>query len=118
MASFPTLGVNPTITDWRESKVDDPTIRLKTDGGYTVTGVRFTRTTPKKFHLKYEPLSAAEKASLESLENEVHVGAGMIAWTNPFTGASVDGRLAAPIEFKPYKGVPGLWSAEFDFEEA
>lgn len=116
MATFPVLNVQPLLPDWKESKAKDPTIRLETDGGYTVTAARFTRTPPKKYHLKYEPLTASEKTSLESLEDEVQVGAGIITWTNPFTAAVLDVRLAAPIEFRPFKGSPNLWTAEFDVE--
>lgn len=117
MATFPTLSVNPSAPDWKEGRVSDPTLKQETDGGYSVTGARFTRRPPKKYHVKIEPLTAAQKASLEEFEEEVQIGAGMFDWTNPNTSAVVDARLAGPIEYRFYKEVPGLWTVEFDIEE-
>ncbi len=117
MSTFPTLSVNPSVPDWKEGRASDPTLRQETDGGYFITGARFSRVPPKKYHVKIEPLTATEKASVEALEEEVHVGAGIFDWTNPMTAAVIDARLAGPIDYRLYKGVPDLWTVEFDIEE-
>lgn len=117
MATFPALAAKPSIREWEETRSLDPTLRHEADGGYVVTGARFTRTPPKKYHIKIDPLSQAEKTSLEALENEVKVGAGIFPWTNPFTGTVLDVRFMAPLKFRPWGNLPGAWSVEFDIEE-
>ena len=117
MATFPTLSVAPIVSDWDETAAHDPTIRNETDGGYVITGARFTRKPPKKYHIKLEPLPPTDKGLLESLEEEIRVGAGIFTWTNPNTAGSHDVRLKAPIRYRLYKGTPNLWTAEFDLEE-
>ncbi len=118
MASFPTLGVAPTISDFDETLAQDPTLRYETDGGFVITGARFTGTPPDKYHLKYEPITEAEKTALKAFQAEVRVGAGMFDWINPFTSAILDVRLLPPgMKFKPYKKRPGLWTVELDIEE-
>lgn len=117
MAAFPTLGVAPTVSDYEETLAQDPTLRHETDGGYVITGVRFTGTPPDKYHLKYEPITEVEKASLKTFQAQQGVGAVMFDWINPFTSAVLDVRLLSPMKFKPWKGMPGLWSVELDIEE-
>jgi len=118
MATFPTLSVKPSVPDWEQGRASDPTLRQETDGGYFITGARFSRVPPKKYHVKIEPLPADEKASIEDLEDEVHIGAGLFDWTNPVTDVVVDARfVGGPVKYKFYKGVPDLWTVEFDIEE-
>lgn len=117
MATFPTLSAKPVASAWKENRVMDPTIRDEVEGGYVITGTRFTRIPPKKYHVKVAPVTEAEKALLEALEEEVFVGAGMFDWTNPITEATVDARLGkGGFTFGLYEKLPECYTVEFDIE--
>jgi hypothetical protein len=117
MAAFPVLSVAAAVNDYEETVAQDPTLRHETDGGYVITGTRFTGTPPDKYHVRYDPITEAEKATLKTFQAQQGVGAVMFDWTNPFTSAILSVRLLSPMKFKPRKGVPGLWSMEMDIEE-
>jgi hypothetical protein len=114
--TFPDLGgAAASIDDWKETRAYDPTNRTQTDGGYAVTAPRTTRTpVPKRWHLRYGPLTDTTKGYLETMEDSVGVGSGSITWTNPRTSASHTVRLLSPITFTL---VELYWRAEFDIEE-
>lgn len=116
--NFPTLSSTPSLSAWEETRAQDPTIRSQKEGGYISTRPRFTRA-PKKWKIAYQggnALSAADKATLQTFEGSVNVGAAMFVWTNPTNSTAYNVRLAGPIIFKPTTSTI-YWEASFDLEQ-
>ncbi len=115
METFPTLSRNPTWGDYQQSRAYDPTIRAKSEGGYVKTRARYTRA-PKKFTAIYNYLTSTEKASLETFEDTVGVGADAFTWSDP-DAVSHTVRLAEAIIFTRVTQGTGRWKAEMTLEE-
>lgn len=117
--SWPALSVTPALDGWKEDIANDPTLRNKSEGGYTQTRPRFTRI-PKKFDFRYaagNSLTLTDKAALQTFQDQVKVGSSLFTWTNPITAAVYTVRLAKPITFAPM-GTTLRWIAEVSLEEA
>jgi len=115
VSDFPNLSDNPDVDSWEEQRAFDPTIRVKSEAGYTKTRPRCTRI-PMMWKMKYSYLSAADKVSLQNFEAAVKVGSDAFAWTNPDSGLEHNVRLKEPIKFAP-AGSKLRWRAEMTLEE-
>lgn len=119
MQVWPALSTTPSLDGWKESIANDPTIRTKSEGGYTQTRPRFTRI-PKKWDFRYtggNALTPSDKAALQTFQSLVKVGSSIFSWTNPIDAITYSVRLAQPITFTP-QGNTLYWSAEVSLEEA
>lgn len=115
MLNFPVLSDAPDVDAWEESRAFDPTIRTKSEGGYTKTRPRTTRI-PMQWKLQFKYLSAADKAALQSFESSVKVGADAFNWTNPVDGQVKVVRFKEPVKYVPV-GCKLYWRAEMALEE-
>lgn len=117
MATFPTLSTTPLVQPYKQSRAANPTITSEKCAGYKQTRAEFTRL-PKRWHIAYGDATAADKAALESLEQEVSIGAGAFSWTDPIENQTYDVRIVSPngIDYAPGQS-DGIWRIEFDIEE-
>ncbi|MFZ2447491.1 MAG: hypothetical protein WAW37_14140 [Syntrophobacteraceae bacterium] len=116
MLEFPTLTDEPDVDSWEEQKAFDPTIRARSEGGYTKTRPR-TTWIPTQWKFRYAYLSAADKAALQAFENNVRVGADAFSWTCPADGQVKTVRFKEAIKFTP-AGSKLNWKADLAIEEA
>lgn len=115
MADFPALSDTPDVDGWEEQRAFDPTIRARSEGGYTKTRPRTTRI-PMQWKVRYSCLSAADKGLLQAFELTVKVGADAFDWTNPDTGLVTVVRFKEPVKYSPV-GSKLRWRAEMILEE-
>ena len=115
MANFPTLSVQPLLTDFAEEP-EDSTIRSDFEGGYLQTRPRFTRDRKTFGPVAYLNLTDGDKASLESFYDTVKC-ASIFAWIHPRTGATKNGRFKVPLKFI-ISDIPNRWKLSFDLVEA
>jgi hypothetical protein len=116
MANFPTLSSDaPDVDSWKEQRAFDPTIRARSEGGYTKTRPRTTRI-PMQWKVRYGYLSAADKSTLQAFENTVKVGSDAFTWTNPVDGLQKTVRFKEPVKYVPV-GTKNYWRADFILEE-
>jgi hypothetical protein len=118
MAVFPTLSAKPSCTGWEEQLAFDPTIRSRSEGGYTKTRARYTRI-PMQWQLKYRYLSAADKATLQTFERvTVLCGADSFTWTNPDDGSEKIVRFKEPSKYIPFNASgQNFWEVSIVLEE-
>lgn len=116
MATFPTiyrhgtLVQKPVVSALTDTMAQDPTIRGVSDGGYVTTRARFTRIT-RKWTLRYEWLSAANKDTLKAFEDAHYAGSGSFTWVHPDTGASYTVRFLGVATYTPHADTNFLWWA-------
>ncbi|MCE5334271.1 MAG: hypothetical protein LLG06_06745 [Desulfobacteraceae bacterium] len=115
MQTFPTLADQPDVQSWEESRALDPTIRARSEGGYVKTRPRTTRI-PMQWKLQYLYLSSSDKATLQSFERSVKVGADAFSWTNPADGLVRTVRMKEPIVYAPVQSAQA-WRVEMALEE-
>lgn len=115
MLSFPSISDQPDVNGWQEQRAFDPTIRAKSEGGYTRTRPRTTRI-PMQWKVLYAYLSAADKSALQEFEKLVKVGADAFVWTNPVDGTERKVRYREPVKYSPV-GSKLYWRAEMVLEE-
>jgi hypothetical protein len=116
VADFPTLSAIPSYIGWEEQLASDPTIRSKSEGGYTKTRARYTRI-PMQWKFQYVGLSDAEKVTLQAFERvTVKCGADSFTWINPIDNVSRTVRFKEAIKFIPMWPGP-LWEATMTLEE-
>jgi hypothetical protein len=115
MPAFPALSVNPVVPI-RETTIRQ-TIRDKYESGHVNTRARWT-SGRKKFHVRYEYLSADDFGSLDNFfENTAKGGAVSFSWNHPQTGGSHTVRFASDqLEWETPTAV-NLRHCEFDLEE-
>lgn len=118
MANWPSIAY-PSLPV--SEKYADPTLRSKTDGGYTMTRARFTRI-PREWSLKWPAMSHTDYSSLMSFFTGTAIGGSVsFAWTCLTDGASKTVRFAsepkAEIVAWTAAGTPRLWSVEVTLEE-
>ncbi len=109
--TFPTLSRAANFRQFTDDLLDDPTIRSKMENGEVHTRPRFTAT-KQKWTVLYSYLTAADKALLKTLQDNVRVGADIFRWTNPTDDIEYDVRLAQPgMKFKLEPRHPDKWEA-------
>ena len=112
--TFPTLS-RGTNLDIQEASVD-PTIRSEMENGIILTRARFTKLR-KAWSFSISFLTAADKVLLDTMQENIHIGAGTIAWTHPKTAVEYESILMNPIVFRVEPGNSTLQSALFRLEE-
>jgi len=115
MQNFPILSDQPDVDSWEEQRAFDPTIRARTEGGYTRTRPRTTRI-PMQWKVRYKFISSADKSVIQAFENAVRVGADAFAWTNPADGSNRTVRFREPVKYA-LESNGQLWRAEMVLEE-
>jgi len=115
MADFPTFDTTPAIDSWSEEKAFDPTIRARSEAGYTKTRARTTRI-PKKYTVVYSPLHLFNKTAVADFEDTVKVGADSFNWTHPIDGAIRVVRFAEPVKYTALWHKT-WWKVEMTLEE-
>lgn len=104
-----TLIHYPDVNSWDDTMSVDPTIRGgPSDGGYTVTRARFTRTV-RKWTINYTWVSRTNKETIRAYEEARHVGAEYFQWTNPENSTTYWVRFSAPITYRPHPNTNFLW---------
>ena len=116
-AVFPVLSTKPDSASAKRS-LEDPSMSVEMEGGYTYTRARFTRTPRKKWSIKYTFISDADKLLLESFWNTVMGGSESFFWTDDYNSTQYAVRFKGEISFI-YKGRGGnhRWDVSFDLEE-
>lgn len=117
MSEFPALSVKPDGEYWVESPAVDPTIRNEFEGGVTQTRPRFT-SVPRKWTIRYQDLTLADKQALESLERDVVYGAGIFSWTNPTDDKTYQVRFGDLLAFQCSPENPETWTVDIVLVEA
>ena len=125
MANFPTFtrrGTethNPVVGALTSEQAHDPVVRGPlSEGGYAVTRARFTRIT-RRWNVRYEWLSKANKNTLKTFEDSTVVGgSAAFTWTNPEDSTAYSVRLVGPIVYTPHEHANWLWwVVEFTLEQ-
>lgn len=86
MATFPvfyhhgTLVQTPYIEELASAL--DPTLRTEVEAGYVASRARFTRA-PRRWTLRFDMMTAANKATLRAFEIARGVGASSFTWADP-----------------------------------
>ncbi len=115
MLDFPTLSDTPDVDGWEEQRAFDPTIRVRSEAGYLKTRPRTTRV-PMQIKFRYSYLPADDKATLQTFEGTVGIGADAFNWTNPNDGVTRSVRFKEPVRYSP-AGSRLNWKAEITLEE-
>lgn len=115
MTEFPVLSDSPDVEAWEEQKAFDPTIRARSEGGYTKTRPRTTRV-PMQWKLQYSFLSPADKSLLQAFENGVRVGSDAFNWRHPAGGTVHAVRFSEPVRYSPVNS-NRIWKAVMILEE-
>lgn len=125
MANFPTLyrrGTelhSPVVGELTSEHAHDPVIRSPlSEAGYVTTHARFTRIT-RRWEVKYDWLSQANKNTLKTFEDSTVVGgATAFTWTNPEDSTAYSVRFLGPIRYTPHDHTNWLWwTVEFTLEQ-
>lgn len=124
MADFPTINRrgtelhNPIVGDFEDTIAHDPTIRSRSEGGYVTTRARFTRI-PRKWTIKYDWVTKANKNTIKTFEDDTVVGGSAnFDWLNPENSATYDVRFLGLIRYAPHPDTNFLWwIIEFELEE-
>lgn len=123
MAAFPTIyrrGTelhNPIVGDFDDTMAHDPAIRGLSEGGYVTSRARFTRI-PRKWPLKYDWLTTANKDTLKAFEVAMVGGSESFTWTNPADSTSYTVRFLGVARYTPHEHINFLrWMMEFVLEE-
>jgi len=123
MAAFPTIyrqGTmiqNPVVETFDDNMAQDPTIRSQSEGGYVTSRARFTRVT-RKWTIRYEWMSKANKNTIKAFEDARHAGAESFTWTNPENATTYTVRFATPVTYTAHAHTNWLWwIVEFILEQ-
>lgn len=116
---FPTtLTQPPLVTPYKHGVAEDPVIRSVKEAGYTQARLRFTKVF-KAYVIEYDGMTDADQTAVENWEKGVTQAYGSVidTWVHPKTGATLNVRLAGPIEYTLKE--PGiLWGFKFVLVEA
>lgn len=117
MSDFPTLST-PPVYPLKQSRDGDQFIKSKTEAGYVITRSRYSRAR-LKFNVSYQNISAADKALLETLIDEVDGEIGYFTWTHPITSVSYTVRFdkTPEIEAVGHDGSSYYYNTSFDLVE-
>ena len=116
--TFPTLEAGTVQVN--TSPAFDASLRSQAEDGLVISRRKFTGN-KKKFQLLYRALPAADKALLETMQNNAGVGADTITWTNqdPNDITAYVVRLTPEgIVFDNREENYGFYTAKFTFIEA
>ncbi len=121
MATFPTIlrrvGLTQTPIVNEEIVAFDPTVRNRYEGGYVGTRARFTRL-PRRWSVKYEWMTTANKETLRTFEDARAVGSDSFTWTNPMDSTGYTVRFFEPVRYTPALNTNfQYWTVEFILEE-
>lgn len=116
MADFPTLSIPPIFPI--EIEREDNVIRSQSEAGYELTRPRWTRIR-KTFTVKYQLLTPADKALLDTFIDTTTCGAYLFNWTNPADSTVYSVRFAVPpkVTIAMADGSTYYYDAEFKFKE-
>ena len=94
----------------------DPTVRTEAEAGYVSSRARFTRT-PRKWQLRFDMTTAANKATIEAFVTSMGVGGASFTWAEPL-GTNVVVRFAAPPTYAPVANTNNTrWTITMTMEE-
>ena len=123
MAAFPTVYVHgtlihtPVVSSFDDGMAHNPTIRSLSDGGYVTSRARFTRIT-RKWTVKYEGLTQANKNTIRTFEDARVGGSESFTWLNPEDSATYTVRFFEPVLYTPWPHVNFIrWRVEFILEQ-
>lgn len=80
-------------------KMNDPAIRVESDGGFVVTRSRYTRLPTRVIQTKFKDITNAEKAHIMSLYNAMRGGSNSFQYIHPTTGESLEVRFIEGLQF-------------------
>jgi len=108
---FPTLS-KAEDSSFFKVEYEDPSMKVEMDGGYTLSRARHTRTPRRMFTTGFSYLTDAERATLETLYQNMRGGSSSFIWTNPVSLEEVTVRFDGAINFD-YAGMGDtvLWHA-------
>lgn len=116
--TYPTLSVGPVSIN--PSPAHDSSLRSKQSDGLVISRGKFTGN-PQKFEISYRTLTAADKVLLETMQNEVRIGADTILWTNEdlADNSTYEVRLTSEgIKFEVREDNYNLYTSKFTLTEA
>jgi len=126
MATFPaTLYLHgssgaqqsPVVGTFDNVMATDPAIRSQSEGGYVTSRARFTRVA-RKWTVRYEWMTKANKNTIKTFEDARRAGADSFTWTNPEDSASYTVRFMEPVRYTAHPHVNWLWwTVEFVLEQ-
>ena len=125
MAAFPTIYHHadstllhqPLVGDFEDTMALDPTIRSQVDGGYATTRARFTRL-PRKWTLRYEWVSQANKNLIKAFEVARRGGSDSFTWTNEEDDTVYTVRFLGLVRYIPHADTNYTrWIVEFILEQ-
>ena len=119
-ATFPSLTgppSGPDVTEHTDTIYQNPTIKSPKDAGYIQTRARFTRY-PRSWHIVYTGLTAADRVTIRTHEEERGVGGASFNWTNPDDDIAYVVRFAGPVVYEQWSQTDyKRWVVSFDLEE-
>ncbi len=108
---------SPVCGEMATTMAHDPAIRSQSEGGYVTSRARFTRI-PRRWTVKYDWLSKANKNTVKTFEDDHRAGAASFSWPNPEDGTTYTVRFLKPVTYIPHPSVNFLfWMLDFVLEE-
>ncbi len=123
MATFPTIyrrGTevhNPIVGAFDNTMAHDPAIRSQSEGGYVTSRARFTRI-PRKWPLKYDWMTKANKNVIKAFEAIRKGGSDIFTWLDPETQTTYEVRFLGVAIYTAHSNTNFLyWMVDFILEE-
>lgn len=121
MVIYPTLTRQAVIRPFQQTRAYNPALVSQKDDGTVVSRRKFTGN-KHRWSLTHTQLPTADKALLETMQDDAGVSGDTISWVSPEQGdgATYIVRLADPIQFELEDHAAGSvsrWRAKFDFIE-
>jgi len=111
-------GKKPDSSKFEEVKTD-PAMRVRMDGGYTVTRARHTRKPTRSFKIGYTFMNAVDKLALDTFYDNMRGGSLIFDWKDPATNITYQARFGGPINYKHVgSGNTRRWDCSFEIEQA
>lgn len=116
MADYPTLSTHPVEGSLKEKKVDN-TLRSPAEDGTVLTRSPVTAH-KKEWEWDLRNLTDADVVLLDTLEEDMDIGAGVFNWTHDKTDVVYEVRLAESIKISNQKDDAVLSGAHIHIIEA
>lgn len=116
MADYPTLSTSLIEGSLKETKVDN-TLRSKEEDGTVLTRSAVTAL-KREWEYDLHNLTDADFTLLDTLEEDMSIGADVFNWTHPKTEVVYEVRLVEPIKWKNQRTDSTLREAHIHIIEA
>lgn len=115
--NYPTFASAKFDSKTYTEEQDDPAMRNKMEGGYTITRPRYSRIR-KTFSFTYRSMTEADKATMQTFWGTTKGGSEIINWTNPYNNTVYQVRFLEKLQWTQVgAGTLKLWDCAVKLEQ-